>query len=80
MLEVSRGHEANFVFGQVRADLRRVQIAAAYGQERISAGLRNVIENVVFRRQSDSLLYVRGKPNRISAMRMSYWGRECVHW
>lgn len=44
-------HQMNFGVIQMRADLRGFQILAADRQERGPAGLRNVIENVVFRKQ-----------------------------
>ena len=77
----SRGwDQADFVFRQMRADLRRFQILAADCQERGPTGLRNVIENVVFWRQGDFLLYVRRRADRTPVNRMSYWGREPIHW
>jgi hypothetical protein len=50
VLESCRRHEPYFVVSQVGTNVRELQIIAAYCQERVSACLRKVIENVVFRR------------------------------
>jgi hypothetical protein len=56
MLKLRRRHEMNFGVIQIRADLRGIQVVAAHGQKRVSAGLRNVIENVAFWEQSKDRL------------------------
>ena len=51
MFKLRRRHEMNLGVIQMRADLRRFQILAADCQERGPTGLRNVIENVMSRKQ-----------------------------
>jgi len=80
VFESRHRRETNSAASQMRADFRGRQIAPANGQQRVSAGLRNVIENVVFWRQGDFLLYVRRRADRTPVNRMSYWGREPIHW
>src|SRR5580704_3796444 len=53
----SRGrHQADFVFGQMRAEVRRHQVVPADGQQGIPACLRNVVEDVMLRKHAQAAL------------------------
>ena len=53
----------------MRADLGGLQVGAAYGQQRVPAGLGNVVENVAFGKQGEATII----------RRMSYWGLESIY-
>jgi hypothetical protein len=63
MLEARGWDEAQLVFGQRRTDLRRFQILAANCQDRSPTRLRNVVEDVVSREQSQGSFIIQSSQN-----------------